>query len=99
MNGVLDREVNQALVRDLAFRGSCFQSLFLSGGEENKGLPSWYSGKESACQRRRHKRRGFDPGVRKIPWRMKRQPTPVFLSGKCYGQRSLVGYSPCGHKE
>ena len=27
------------------------------------------------------------------------QPTPVFLSGKSYGWRSLVGYSPWGHKE
>ena len=24
---------------------------------------------------------------------------PVFLSGEFYGQRSLVGYSPWGHKE
>ena len=28
------------------------------------------------------------------PWRRKRQPTPVFLPGKSYGQRSLVGYRP-----
>ena len=35
-----------------------------------------------------------DPCVRKIPWRRKWQPTPVFLPGKSYGQRSLVGYSP-----
>ena len=27
------------------------------------------------------------------------QPTPVFLPGKSTGQRSLVGYSPWGHKE
>ena len=27
------------------------------------------------------------------------QPTPVFLPGEFYGQRSLVGYSPWGHKE
>ena len=27
------------------------------------------------------------------------QPTPVFLPGKPYGQRGLVGYSPWGHKE
>ena len=27
------------------------------------------------------------------------QPTPVFLPGKSYGWRSLVGYSPWGHKE
>ena len=30
--------------------------------------------------------------------RRKRQPTPVFLPGKSHGQRSLVGYSPWGHK-
>ena len=27
------------------------------------------------------------------------QPTPVLLPGKVYGQRSLAGYSPWGHKE
>ena len=32
---------------------------------------------------------GFDLWVRKIPWRRKRQPTPVFLPGKSHGQRSL----------
>ena len=26
-------------------------------------------------------------------------PTPVFLPGKFHRQRSLVGYSPCGHRE
>ena len=25
--------------------------------------------------------------------------TPVFLPGKSHGQRSLVGYSPWGHKD
>ena len=42
---------------------------------------------------------GFDPYVRKIPWRRARQPTPVFLPGESNGQRSLVGYSPQGRKE
>ena len=37
-------------------------------------LPRWYSGKESACQYRRLKRCGFDPLVRKIPWRRKWHP-------------------------
>ena len=32
--------------------------------------------------------------VRKIPWRRKWQPAPVFLTGEFHGQRSLVGYSP-----
>ena len=27
------------------------------------------------------------------------QPTPVFLPGKFHGQRSLLEYSPWGHKE
>ena len=31
-------------------------------------------------------------------WRRKWQPTPIFLSGKSHGQRSLVGYSPWSHK-
>ena len=39
---------------------------------------------------------GFDSWVRKIPQRRKWQPTPVFLRGKSYGQRTLAGYSPWG---
>ena len=46
------------------------------------GLPRWYSGKESACQCRRHKRHRLNFWVRKIPWRRKWQPTPVFLPRK-----------------
>ena len=34
-----------------------------------------------------------------FPWKRKWQPTPVFLPGKSHEQRSLVGYSPWGHKE
>ena len=37
----------------------------------------------------------FDPWVEQIPWRREWQPTQV----KSHGQRSLVGYSPWGHKE
>ena len=51
-------------------------------------------GKEPACQCRRCKRLQFDPWAGKIPWRIKQQPTPVFLPGESHGQRSLVGYSP-----
>ena len=57
-------------------------------------LPGWLNGKEPACHCSRCKRHRFDPWVGKIPWRRKWQPTPVFLPGKSYGQRSLVGYSP-----
>ena len=40
------------------------------------------------------RRCGFDPQVRKIPWRRKWQPIPVFLPRKSHGQRRLAGYSP-----
>ena len=63
------------------------------------GLPRWHSGKESACQCRRCKRRALDPWARKMPWSRKWQPTLVFVLGKFNGQRSLVGYSPWGTKE
>ena len=43
-------------------------------------------------------RPGFDPGVGKIPWKRKWQPTLVLLPGKSYGRRSLVGYSPLGRR-
>ena len=55
--------------------------------------------KKTACQCRTHKRCGFDPGVRKIPWRRAWQPTPLFLPGNFHEQRSPVGYSPWGRKE
>ena len=34
-----------------------------------------------------------------IPWKREWLPTPVFLLGKSYGQRSLVEYNPWGHQE
>ena len=49
---------------------------------------------EPACQCRRHKRCGFDPWIRKNPWRREGHPTPVFLPGEPHGQRILAGYSP-----
>ena len=42
-------------------------------------------GKESACQRRRHRRWGSNPWVGKMPWRRKWHPTPVFLPGDSHG--------------
>ena len=54
------------------------------------GLPGWCSGKESACQCRRHKRHRFDPWVGNIPWRRKWQLTSIFLPGKSHEQGSLA---------
>ena len=69
--------------------------LLLRGKLAFLGLPGWLSGKESACQCRRHR---FDPWVGEIPWRRKWQPTPVFLLGKFHGQRG-AWWGPWGSKE
>ena len=53
--------------------------------EKSKIWIYWLSGKEPACQSRRHKRCEFNPWVGKIPWSRKWQPTPVFLPGKSPG--------------
>ena len=39
---------------------------------------------------------GFDPGVRKIPWRKKWQPTPIFWPEKSQGVQSM-GSQRVGH--
>ena len=52
-----------------------------------KGLGG-LSSKESTCNAG-HCR--FDPWVRKVLWRRKCQPTPIFLSGGPHAPRSLVG--------
>ena len=57
----------------------------------HEGFPGGASGKESACQCRRPKRRGLIPGLGRSLGGG--QPTPVFLPGESHGQRSLVGYS------
>ena len=46
-----------------------------------------------------HGRPGFNPWVRKIPWKREWVATPVFLPGEFHEQRSLAGYSPRGRKE
>ena len=42
---------------------------------------------------------GFDPWVENTSWRREWLLTPAFLHGESHGQRSLVVYSPRGHKE
>ena len=65
----------------------------------DKGFPGGASGKEPACQCRRHRRCRFHLWIQKIPWRRAWQPTPVFLPGESHGQRSVAGYSPQGRRE
>ena len=65
---------------------------------QSQGASQVVQWKRTACQCRTHSRLGFDPWVRKIPWRKKWQPTPLFLPGKFHGQKNLAGYSPQGLK-
>ena len=58
------------------------------------GLPWWLSGKESACNAGDA---GLITGSGRCPGEGNGNPLQ-FLPGKSHEQRSLVGYSPWGHK-
>ena len=58
--------------------------------------PPWWLRWQRICLQCR--RPGFNPWIRKIPWRRQWHPTPVLLPGKSHGWRSLVGCTPWGHK-
>ena len=53
------------------------------------------SGKETAANAGVVRDASLIPRWGKIPWRRKWQPTSLFLPGKSYGQRILLGYSSC----
>ena len=80
-------EINGETVADFIFLGSKITADGDCSHESKRCLPL-------ECRRP-----GFDPWVGKIPWRRIWQPTPVLLPGESHGGRSLVGYSPWGHKE
>ena len=61
-----------------------------------QGLPWWLRWWSICLQCGRP---GFSSWVGKFPWRRQWHSTPVLLPGKSHGWRSLVGYSPWGHKE
>ena len=67
-------------------------SPFLKNTTALMGLPGGTSGKEPICHCRRHKRCGFNPWIRKIPWSKNWQSTPLVLPGESHGQRSLMEY-------
>ena len=93
---------------DLIFLPSLFEEKLLIIKECITLYSSYISGASQVvlvvknpppCYRRKCKRHGFNPWVRKISSSRKWHHTPVFLPGKSHGQRSLAGYSPQGHKE
>ena len=61
------------------------QWYWYHGKQLSSFFPSGTSGKESACQRNRLRKHGFDPWVGKIPWSRKWQQAPVALPEKFHG--------------
>ena len=66
----------------------CMCLPFLTGQWAECGLPWWLSGKEPLANAGDL---GSIPGVRKISWKRKWPPTPVFLPGKSHGQKEPSG--------
>ena len=60
----------------------------------SQGLPRWLSGKESACQGRRHRGCGLGPWVGTIPLEKGMATHSSFLPGESHGQKSLGGCNP-----
>ena len=87
---------------DLSHPSSWFVELSLQTPAQIAGLWADKGASQMALpayQCRRPKRCGFEPWVRKIPWRRAWQSTPVFLPGESHEQRNPEGYSPQGQKE
>ena len=70
---------------------SLISVFFINKGSNRICFPGGIVVKKIQLPMKRHKRHGFDPWVRKMPWSRKRQPTLVFLLGKFHGQRNLAG--------
>ena len=61
------------------------------------GFPGGTSGKESACQCRRHERCGFVPWLGRSPGGVHGNPLQYFCLDNLHEQRNLGDYSPQGH--
>ena len=59
----------------------------LNVSPQDQGFPGGSTVKNPPC--RRHRRHRFHPWVETISWKRKWQSAPVFLPGKCHGQRRL----------
>ena len=63
------------------------------------GFPSDSVVKESTCNAGKKGDEGSVPALGRFPGGENDKPVQYFLPGKSHGQRSLVSYSPRGHKE
>ena len=87
---LLNTGIEPVSLKSSALAGRFFTSKVTWEALIYYGLPWWLGWWRICLQCRTPK---FDPWVGKIPWRREWLPTPVFLPGESYGQRSLAGYS------
>ena len=66
---------------------------------EYMGFPCDSAVKEFTCNAGQKGDEGSIPALGRFPGGGNDNPVQYFLPGKSHGQRSLVGYSPWGHKE
>ena len=93
----IDQDGNSWWVRKVSsrwVRKVYHASLWFASGTAHPQASRWLSRQRICLQWEGAGRCGFDPWVRKMTWRRKWEPTPVFLPGESHGQRSLVGLSP-----
>ena len=92
------------IVRDFILGGLQNHCRWWMQPWNEKTLAPWEKSYDQPKQHIKKQRHYFaDKGscsqrVDKIPWKRKWQPTPVLLPGKSHGWRSLLGYSPWGHR-
>ena len=91
---VMDREARRAAVHGVAKSSTRLSNWTVLNWTITTGFLRWLSSKEPTYQCRYV----FDLWVRKIPWKRKWQPTPIFFQGKPHGQTCLVAYIPWIHK-
>ena len=95
LDGITDlMDMSLSELRELVMDREAWHAAIHGVAKRRTRLSDWTELNCLQCRRPR-----FDPWDRKIPWRRKWQPTPVFLPRKSHGQRSLVGYSPWDCKE
>ena len=89
------KSCRDSLMNDPWYAGSQYPQIITTKGYAWQGLHWSLSGKESTCQCRRHR---FNLWVKKIPWRRKWQPTPVFCLGNPMGRGVYWATVHGGHK-
>ena len=82
-------------MNDPWYAGSQYPQIITTKGHAWQELHWSLSGRKSTCQCRRHR---FNPWVKKIPWRRKWQPTPVFCLGNPMGRGACWATVHGGHK-